>query len=78
MTTPPPPAEPVGDPVCWLHELCPECGAVPSPEVPDRCWRCGTPRTDHPTAEARVDDVRGPSGFGPFRVGPVEPTSGAD
>lgn len=29
-----------GDPACWLHELCPECGAVP--DVPStRCWRCG-------------------------------------
>jgi hypothetical protein len=32
-----------GDPVCWLHELCPVCGALPSPETPDRCWRCGAP-----------------------------------
>jgi hypothetical protein len=38
------PADQGGDPVCWLHELCPVCGAVPSPEVPDRCWRCGAPR----------------------------------
>jgi hypothetical protein len=35
-------SEPVGDPVCWLHELCPACGAAPSVEDPDRCWRCGT------------------------------------
>jgi hypothetical protein len=35
-----------GDTACWLHLLCPECGAVPTPEVPDRCWRCGTPRPD--------------------------------
>jgi hypothetical protein len=31
-----------GDPVCWLPQLCPECSAVPTPEDPDRCWRCGT------------------------------------
>ena len=35
--------EPVGDAVCWLHELCPACGAMPSPGQPDRCWRCGGP-----------------------------------
>jgi len=29
-----------GDPACWLHELCPECGAVPD-EPTTRCWRCG-------------------------------------
>lgn len=32
-----------GDAVCWLHRLCPECGAVPVEEEPARCWRCGTP-----------------------------------
>jgi len=36
-----------GDPVCWLHRLCPECGAMPAeraegePQGP--CWRCGNP-----------------------------------
>ncbi|MEU6701863.1 hypothetical protein [Pseudonocardia sp. NPDC046786] len=39
-------AEEIGDPVCWLDRLCPECGAVPSPEQgrtgPQRCWRCGS------------------------------------
>jgi uncharacterized protein YqeY len=29
-----------GEPACWLHELCPECGAVPDAPAP-RCWRCG-------------------------------------
>lgn len=33
-----------GDAVCWLHELCPVCGAMPTAELPDRCWRCGHPR----------------------------------
>jgi ribosomal protein S27AE len=32
-----------GDPVCWLHRLCPECGAVPSGEDDEACWRCGNP-----------------------------------
>ncbi|MCE0762784.1 hypothetical protein LWC35_07645 [Pseudonocardia kujensis] len=38
--------EPGGDPVCWLHELCPTCGAMPTDEPsapPGRCWRCGEP-----------------------------------
>ncbi|MBP2364314.1 hypothetical protein [Pseudonocardia parietis] len=34
-----------GDPVCWLDRLCPDCGAMPSPEEdggpPRTCWRCG-------------------------------------
>ncbi len=30
-----------GDPVCWLDRLCPECGAVPTEDEPERCWRCG-------------------------------------
>jgi ribosomal protein S27AE len=32
-----------GDPVCWLHLACPECGAIPDPgeEETDRCPRCG-------------------------------------
>lgn len=38
-----------GDPACWLHELCPACGAVPSPDPPGRCWRCGA--VDAPTDE---------------------------
>jgi uncharacterized protein YqeY len=29
-----------GDAACWLHELCPECGAVPDAPT-TRCWRCG-------------------------------------
>jgi hypothetical protein len=37
--------EPGGDAVCWLHELCPECGAMPTSDQPDRCWRCGHPAT---------------------------------
>ena len=43
MTAEPEGDEP-GDAVCWLHELCPECGAMPTPEHPDRCWRCGHAR----------------------------------
>ncbi|BDB59876.1 hypothetical protein RDE2_16700 [Rhodococcus sp. RDE2] len=34
-----------GDPVCWLHLLCPDCGAmITSEEEP--CPRCGR---EHPT-----------------------------
>ncbi|QJY49412.1 hypothetical protein [Pseudonocardia broussonetiae] len=37
-------ADDPGDPVCWLHRLCPECGAMPSEgDEGERCWRCGTP-----------------------------------
>jgi hypothetical protein len=39
------PDEPVvaegGDPVCWLHQLCPDCGAMP--DGAEICWRCGRP-----------------------------------
>ena len=35
--------EPVGgDPVCWLEQVCPECGAYVSGELPATCWRCDT------------------------------------
>jgi hypothetical protein len=47
------PDEEGGDAVCWLGQLCPECGAMPSADSPDRCWRCsatGDPVLD-PTAE---------------------------
>ena len=36
-----------GDAVCWLPQLCPECGAMPTGEAPERCWRCGAALT-HP------------------------------
>jgi ribosomal protein S27AE len=51
--------EPGGDAVCWLHELCPECGAMPTAEQPDRCWRCGYPVSrDAPVTpkEPRADE----------------------
>jgi rubrerythrin len=32
-----------GDPVCWAHLLCPECGAIPDRANPERCPRCGAP-----------------------------------
>jgi len=31
-----------GDPVCWAHLLCPECGAIPDRPDQERCFRCGT------------------------------------
>jgi len=37
-----------GDPVCWAHLLCPECGAVPERPEDERCTRCGA---DLPAAE---------------------------
>ena len=50
MTTERPDTDEPGDAVCWLHELCPECGAMPTPEHPDRCWRCGHPVGITPSA----------------------------
>jgi ribosomal protein S27AE len=37
-----------GDPVCWAHLLCPECGAVPDRPDDERCARCGA---DLPAAD---------------------------
>lgn len=31
-----------GDPVCWLHRVCPECGAFADTAPPTVCHRCGT------------------------------------
>lgn len=40
-TAPDVPDERGGDPVCWLHQICPECGHLPdNPAVPT-CSRCG-------------------------------------
>jgi ribosomal protein S27AE len=35
-----------GDPVCWMHLLCPSCGAMPDPDEPTSttCPRCGEER----------------------------------
>lgn len=38
----------VGDPVCWVDQLCPECGAMPTADEQGRCWRCGTPAPAEP------------------------------
>jgi len=40
-----------GDTVCWLGQLCPGCGAMPSADSPDRCWRCGARFDTDPTAD---------------------------
>ena len=38
----PAPAEDVGgDPVCWLHLVCPECGGLAEEQPPAQCPRCG-------------------------------------
>lgn len=29
-----------GDPACWMHRVCPECGRFAS-EPGDRCAECG-------------------------------------
>ncbi|GAA3734516.1 hypothetical protein GCM10022239_08280 [Leifsonia bigeumensis] len=30
-----------GDPVCWLEQVCDECGALIEAALPATCWRCG-------------------------------------
>jgi hypothetical protein len=30
-----------GDPVCWLHLVCDECGALNDSPSAKRCQRCG-------------------------------------
>lgn len=44
-----------GDSVCWLDRLCPECRAMPSPESPERCWRCGEPLAEEGARPTRPD-----------------------
>ena len=41
--TPAPPVlrDVVGDPVCWLHEVCPGCGLFIGDDPPPTCPRCG-------------------------------------
>ncbi len=34
-------AESNGEAVCWLGQVCPECGAMIETELPADCWRCG-------------------------------------
>jgi predicted amidophosphoribosyltransferase len=41
-----------GDAVCWLPQLCPECGAMPTGEQPERCWRCGAELPDNSVEDA--------------------------
>ncbi|WP_169801604.1 hypothetical protein [Millisia brevis] len=31
----------IGDPVCWLSRVCPECGAFITGDPADGCPRCG-------------------------------------
>jgi rubrerythrin len=30
-----------GDPACWAHRVCPECGRLNEAEAPTVCERCG-------------------------------------
>jgi rubrerythrin len=30
-----------GDPACWLHRVCPECGRLADDDPPTRCPACG-------------------------------------
>ena len=31
-----------GDAVCWLEQVCDECGALIETALPATCWRCGS------------------------------------
>lgn len=33
-----------GDPVCWLAQVCPDCGAL-NEKFAGTCWRCGISRS---------------------------------
>ena len=33
--------EEVGDPACWAHRVCPECGRLNQAEHPGACEACG-------------------------------------
>lgn len=37
------PADAGGDPACWLHRVCVECGLFLEDQAAPRCPRCGTP-----------------------------------
>ncbi|WP_345421068.1 hypothetical protein [Pseudonocardia xishanensis] len=49
----------MGDPVCWLGRLCPECGAMPTEDSPERCWRCAEP---YPPRREEPEDGPPPGG----------------
>lgn len=37
-----------GDPVCWLHLVCPDCGHLPDDPAASICPRCGALLHDDP------------------------------
>lgn len=37
-----PDADNGGDPACWLHRVCRNCGALAEDEQPTVCRRCGS------------------------------------
>jgi uncharacterized protein len=47
-----------GEPVCWLEQVCPECGRMREDRSLDECAYCGTPVGDHSPAPA--SDTRAP------------------
>ena len=40
-SSPPTEHENGGDPACWAHRVCPECGRLSQAEHPDACEACG-------------------------------------
>jgi hypothetical protein len=37
----PDPVDEGGDPACWLHRVCPDCGRLADEDPPTRCAGCG-------------------------------------
>jgi rubrerythrin len=37
----PDPVDEGGDPACWLHRVCPDCGRLADEDPPTRCPGCG-------------------------------------
>ena len=33
--------EEAGDPACWVHRVCPDCGRLNQAEHPETCEVCG-------------------------------------
>lgn len=73
----------MGDPVCWMHQLCPECGALRE-DARRECWRCGRPgegftADSEPTDAGLADAESADAGEGSASSGPTPgPESDAD
>ena len=57
-----------GDPVCWLEQVCDECGAMREDPSAAACARCGTPFPGPEGAPAAPAGERN-AGAGPAGTG---------